>query len=130
MGVQQMSRGTNVTQLRIEGRPGSNYFALIGQLDLSTAGVVEDAFDGNAGDGDVVFDLARLAFIDVAGLHALVRIGVSLAKRRRCLALHDPSPELEVMARVLGEERLTDAIRLREPSKRVRPVDDGYPAAV
>jgi anti-anti-sigma regulatory factor len=122
------------TQLRIEGRPGSNYFALIGQLDLSTVGILEDSFDGDAGDGEVIFDLSRLAFIDVAGLHALVRIGRSLAKRRRYLTLHDPSPELMVMAKVLGEERLTDSIRLRRPSepavRSVRRLDDGYSTAV
>jgi anti-anti-sigma regulatory factor len=106
MKVERPSREAHVSGLRIESRPGANHFALIGELDLATVGRLEDAFDGIMGDGDVVFDLSRLAFADVSGLHALQRVGQFLAKRSRCLILCDPPRPLQVMVMLLGGDEL------------------------
>jgi anti-anti-sigma regulatory factor len=100
--------------LMIDGRPGSNLFGLVGELDLSTVELFEEAFDGIGGRGDVVFDLSSLAFIDVLGLHALTRVGRFLAKHRRRLILHDPCPELQTMLSVLGD-RAAD-LHVRQPN--------------
>ena len=115
MKVERPSHGTQASGLRIESRPGSNYFALIGELDLFTVGCLEDNFDGIMGDGDVVFDLSRLAFADVTGLHALQRVGLFLAKRSRCLILCDPPRSLQVMVILLGRDELAN-LHLRSSS--------------
>jgi anti-anti-sigma regulatory factor len=106
MKVESPSRGAHASGLKIESRPGSNYFALIGELDLATVGRLEDTFDGIVGDGDIVFDLSRLAFADVTGLHALQRVGQFLAKRGRRLILCDPPRSLQVMVMLLGGDEL------------------------
>jgi anti-sigma B factor antagonist len=92
--------------LRIDGRPGSNYFALTGHLDLSTVDRLDETVGGAFGDGDVVLDLAGVTFVDVVGLHALSRLGMSLAKRRVRLLIVEPTPELRTMFVLLGEERV------------------------
>jgi ABC-type transporter Mla MlaB component len=113
--VERPSRGAPTSGLRIESRPGSNYFALIGELDLSTVGCLEDTFDSILGDGDVVFDLSRLLFVDVTGLHALHRVGRFLGKRRRRLILCEPPRPLQVMVMLLRGDELAN-LHLRSSS--------------
>jgi anti-anti-sigma regulatory factor len=103
---ERLGRGRNPLSLRIEGQPGSNYFSLVGDLDLSTVDGLDDAIGGTLGDGDIVLDLARVTFVDVVGLHALSRLGMSLAERRLRLLIHEPTPELRTMFLLLGEERV------------------------
>jgi anti-anti-sigma regulatory factor len=139
MKVERPSRGAHASALRIESRPGSNHFALIGELDLATVGRLEDTLDGIMGDGDVVFDLSRLAFADVTGLHALQRVGQFLSNRGRCLILCDPPRPLQVMVMLLGGDELLN-LHLRSSSAAAqfrlgdwkidsRPLPDGPLAA-
>jgi anti-anti-sigma factor len=95
-------------RLSVEARPGSSYFVLHGELDLSTVGHFEDVFDGNAADGDVILDVSQVTFVDVVGLHALVRVGRALAKRHKHLVLREPCPSLRTMMAVLGDDRFSD----------------------
>lgn len=100
-----MSRESQSSSLQIEGLAGPSSFALVGELDLVTVASLEERFARALGDADLVFDLSRLAFVDVVGLHALHSIGVSLAERRRRLIIREPTHELRTMFAILGEER-------------------------
>ena len=111
----------NVPSFSIESRPGSSYFALVGALDLSTVGRFEGAFDGMLADGDVIFDLSRLTFVDVVGLHALVRVGRAVRERGGHLILRRPCPTLRTLISVLGEDRF--------PELHVSPGSGGYGTA-
>ena len=69
----------NGSQLRfassVESRDGVAIaiVALDGELDLGVLDVLEEAIGGQADDGSaLVLDLSGLAFVDSAGIHALV----------------------------------------------------------
>lgn len=49
----------------------------IGELDLATVPLLESAFDAASGDHDaemIVVDLTELSFMDVTGIHLLLRM--------------------------------------------------------
>jgi anti-anti-sigma factor len=89
--------------LEVESRPGSCCFEIVGELDLSTSGDLEDLFDVFPGDGDIVFDLSRLRFVDVAGLRALNRIGEAARRKGRRLVLLESPPQMERIIALLGD---------------------------
>jgi anti-anti-sigma factor len=107
--------------ITVEGRAsGSSYFMVRGELDLSTVGRFEDAFDGVLTDGDMVLDVSGLTFVDVAGLHALSRLGRALGTRGMHLVLREPCPGLRRLISVVGEDRF--------PDLHVLPREGGYGA--
>jgi anti-anti-sigma factor len=76
-------------RLRTQGRTA--LLELFGELDLATVGQVADAFDGLAlgsnGFSHVVLDLRGLTFMDVAGIHELVRQSDDAHQNRHNLAI-------------------------------------------
>jgi len=59
--------------IRPAGGPG--VYALAGELDVVSAGRLEDAAESRAGR-PLVLDLERLTFIDSSGLRSLIRIAL------------------------------------------------------
>jgi anti-anti-sigma factor len=47
---------------------------LVGELDLLTAPMLMEAYEGINGNGQVTIDLSELTFIDSGGLHAIASI--------------------------------------------------------
>jgi anti-sigma B factor antagonist len=80
---------------------GATVLVVAGELDLASAPVLEEALGraGSATDGLVVLDLARLEFIDVAGIHVLIRWSERLSELGKRLVLINVGERLE---RVLG----------------------------
>jgi anti-sigma B factor antagonist len=72
-----------VTENQIDGR---HHIALEGELDLSTAPVLEQAL-ARALDsrGDIVVDLSRCSFIDARGIRVLANSARSLEAEQRKL---------------------------------------------
>src|SRR5437867_2565042 len=64
---------------------------LAGELDVLSAPEVTSFLEGQEqGDGDLVFDLSGLSFVDSSGVRALIRAADSLAGRGR-LVLRSPT---------------------------------------
>ena len=61
-----------------------------GELDLSTAGLLERALE-DAGDADVVIDLSGLSFIDSSGIRTLVLLHTRVRKQGHRLILRNCS---------------------------------------
>ena len=60
-------------EISASSEPGA--YALVGELDVVSAGRLEDAAERAAG-GPFVLDLERLTFIDSSGLRSLIRIAL------------------------------------------------------
>lgn len=75
----------------VEDDEGPARILVKGELDLSTAGQLEAAFDRVA-DRDVVVDLAGLGFIDSSGIRILVLAHGRWQDSGRRLVLRDCSP--------------------------------------
>jgi anti-anti-sigma factor len=112
-------------------RPGSGrLFRLFGELDASSVGELDTVLRLASGGGDVVLDLADLAFIDSSGIKRFVEIARELGTRGS-LTLLSPRPGV---ARVLELTRTAEALpnlvvfRTHDPSlgcdepRRARPV--------
>lgn len=72
---------------RVETEGSARSFRLMGELDLNGVDQIADAFAALEGDGDIELDLSNLAFIDSAGIGAIVRLCRRLEDRGRVLLL-------------------------------------------
>jgi anti-anti-sigma regulatory factor len=115
--ARRLADGTGLTVTLLEDRPG---LRLRGEADLLSADALREAVAAlAAGPREVHFELAGLAFIDVAGTRELL----ALARRppRPRLVLHQPPPSLIRLIRLLGP----DCRQLSVPAgsrRRNRPV--------
>ncbi|MGH2718752.1 MAG: STAS domain-containing protein [Actinomycetota bacterium] len=83
-------------------RPGSGALRLVGELDISTASLLEEALhEPTSLGGDVVLDLSELSFIDSTGLQALLALGRDLGQGGR-LVLHSLSPAVARVFELTG----------------------------
>jgi anti-sigma B factor antagonist len=82
-----------LADVRIEREGGIVIAVLTGEVDMSNATSVrqEVAASVTPGDDAVVVDLSELAFMDSAGLHAMVELGTALEERRQRLLLCVPN---------------------------------------
>jgi anti-sigma B factor antagonist len=66
--------------------------ALVGEVDMSNATSVRQQISGfvTPADDAVIVDVSELAFMDSAGLHALIELGTVLDERRQQLLLCVP----------------------------------------
>lgn len=77
---------------------------LVGELDISTAPLLEDALREQVrGGGDLVLDLSALTFIDSTGLRSLLWLGRELKGRGR-LVLRSPSALVTRVIELTGIE--------------------------
>lgn len=75
---------------------GMPVVSVIGELDLATAPVLEEALATLAenGEGTVMVDLGRCGFIDLRGLHVLLAARAGLEHSGRLLVLIAGNPDL------------------------------------
>ncbi len=84
--------------------PGVTFVLLAGDLDIASAPTLIEAVEQELGDTatDVVFDLAALEFVDVAGARALVRAVDRVRWAGGLAAAISPSRPIQRVLRLLG----------------------------
>lgn len=84
--------------------PGVTLVLLAGELDVASAATLMETVDRQLGlaPSEVVFDLAALEFLDVAGARALVRAVDRVRWAGAVAAVVSPSPPVERVLRLLG----------------------------
>ncbi len=75
--------------------------ALAGELDIDSSAYVAARLEAVEGDGDLVVETSGLAFADISGCRALVRVAERLAAERR-IVLRDPNPALVQVLELCG----------------------------
>ncbi|MCU1391687.1 MAG: putative anti-sigma factor antagonist [Ilumatobacteraceae bacterium] len=85
--------------LTVEPGAQPNELVLVGELDLSTADLVQNAIDGlrEGGAADVVLDTAGVSFVDSRGLRTLL-----IALQSGAVTLRSPSPQLRRLIDLTG----------------------------
>ncbi len=84
--------------------PGVTFVLLAGELDIASAPKLVESVEQELGHAaaDVVFDLAALEFVDVAGARALVRAVDRVRWAGGSAAVISPSRPVERVVRLLG----------------------------
>jgi anti-sigma B factor antagonist len=105
--------GTDETDFSVatsEDTHGDPVVALIGELDISSAGTFRETMDELVGQkpARLVFDLSRLTFMDSSGIAVMVHVANNVEKIE---LLHASS----IVRRVVEATGLSDILRL-EPS--------------
>jgi anti-anti-sigma factor len=92
--------GARVEIERASDSSGAPVVAVSGELDISNVGELEEVIISvaEAAPERLVFDLARLRFIDSAGLAVLLRATRAAAEVR----LRDPSPAVRRLVELTG----------------------------
>lgn len=82
-----------LADVRFEREDGIVIAVLTGEVDMSNASAIRQEIAGSVtpDDAAVVVDLSELAFMDSAGLHAVVELGTVLDERRQQLLLCVPN---------------------------------------
>lgn len=93
---------------RIEPAGDSRTFVLSGELDMAATDLVIEATGSLAGEGDVVFELAGLTFIDSSGLRAVLQVAERI-----------PEGKLVLRAPTDAVQRVLDIVGLADASPRV-----------
>ena len=91
--------------LRVTELRGGRGLHLAGEIDFSSVGVLEAAFDAAFGAaapnaahvGDVRLDMSEVEFVDVAGTRALLRAAARLGRRGRLVLDRPPRVLLLVL---------------------------------
>lgn len=95
--------------------PGTVAVHPVGELDLATVGEFREALAGAQSSASIVsIDLRQLAFIDCAGLAALVLARAFASRQGRRLVLVRGSGQVD---RVLGLTGLLDCLEVREAAE-------------
>ena len=89
---------------RIDPAGDDRTFVLTGELDMAAADAVTHAVGSLGPEGDVVFELAGLAFIDSSGLRAVLQVADRISDGK--LILREPT---DAVRRVLDIVGLADA---------------------
>lgn len=113
--------------LEVTKADSARKFRLSGELDLSTVERFTDAVRPELeGEGDLVLDLADLAFLDSSGLRALIQTAMSLDGRGR-LVLESPRHAVLRLIEVSGLKRLA-ALEIRPGAAEGATSEGGPPA--
>jgi anti-sigma B factor antagonist len=94
--------------LRSEREPTAHVVSVAGELDLASAGLLEEVV-GKALSGDapmVVLDLSELRFIDSTGIHALLRLQARSSDDGNRLRMLRGSPDVQRVLELTGADRL------------------------
>ena len=89
-----------------------NTLRLVGELDLATVPVFNEALEEMAPTGRLTLDLAELTFIDSSGLHALVMCAKAL-NGNGPLVLSNPTSWVEKVLGIVGFDEY-DPIEIRQ----------------
>jgi anti-anti-sigma factor len=85
-------------------------FRLLGELDLATADQLIELLEPTVRrDGDLYLDLARLEFMDVAGIHALMKVRLDLCGRGK-VWLRSPTGEVARVLELVGADAFLDLV--------------------
>jgi anti-anti-sigma regulatory factor len=112
-----------VLRITRSGRPP--VVALVGEIDEATYPGLVSALDQAAdGESEVHFDLAGVEYCDLAGLRAIICVtGVGLDGRGgwRRVVLHELSPKLQTVLRILGWDSTPGLTMDERPGASVLP---------
>lgn len=90
-------------QLSIRPLVGMSGLRLVGEVDLSTRQALRTALDAAAtAPGDLHMELSELAFIDIGGVHLLLRTAQGLGQGRR-MVVHRPPRSLRLALDLLWQ---------------------------
>jgi anti-anti-sigma factor len=98
-----------ILEVTSEDRAGLVHVALVGELDLSSVGKVQEELRRAelAGTPTVVIDLSKLTFLDSTGLRCIVTADERARDAgRRVVVVRGPDPVQRVFAITRLEERL------------------------
>ena len=96
--------------------PGTVTLALEGELDLSTAPLLDNAIGSVAASVSVVLDLNELSFMDSSGMKVLLEIAQDFAAEERTLTIQRSRGEVKRLMEITG---LNDLLPLRDWSTAV-----------
>ncbi len=79
-----------------------------GEVDLYTAPLMEQQLQQLVADGarEIVVDLAKVTFLDAAGLGALVRTMSRLRRRHGGMQVRSPSPRVQKTFEITGLDQI------------------------
>jgi anti-sigma B factor antagonist len=100
-----------ILEVKTEERDGLVHVALVGELDLSTVGKVQDELNRveAAGPATVVVDLSKLSFLDSTGLRCIVTADERAREAgRRVVIVRGP----DAVQRVFSITRLEDRLEI------------------
>ena len=96
---------------RIDARNGVTSIALVGELDMATAPILNDQLTVTEQDGSkaIVLDLRDLSFMDSSGLHELVQAYRRSETNGHRLLVVGANPSTRRLCELTGTEFLLDA---------------------
>lgn len=118
--VSALTAARKVPGLRLEVSESSSTLKLIGELDMSNADRLREAFHAHQTPRGIVLDLSELTFMDSAGLQVI--LGRALALESGVIAIRDASPMVRKLFTMTGVDRV--------PGLVVETEDDGVRGAV
>jgi len=96
--------GHATPHLRIE--PTADGFRVEGEVDLSNAHLLTEALAGAASSpGDLVLDVAGLAFMDSTGIQILIRAGKAMPPGQSLVVRH-PGPLVLNLLKLIRADRM------------------------
>jgi anti-sigma B factor antagonist len=102
--------------LRVALVPGTRCLRLEGELDASTAPLLEEPLgEALTAGGPLVMDLSALNFMDSTGIHALVTAAEELARKGWCIYLHVDDGSVKNLMNVTGVDRLPNIHVVNHP---------------
>jgi anti-sigma B factor antagonist len=103
-----MSAALTVIELRRAALAGTAGIAVRGEVDLSTAPLVEERLDAAIRDsaGPFVLDLSAVAFLDSSGVNVLLRARALLGRADRALLVVCPDGQVRRVLALAGIDDL------------------------
>lgn len=93
----------NGFQCRVESVPEAYVLRLQGEVDLSTAPLLQDALQGIVGDGrQVIVDMSDLRYLDGSGLRLLFWARERLLAHGRQMLVAGASPIIRRLLQIVG----------------------------
>ena len=89
--------------IRVEHEPGRVWIHVGGDVDLATAPQLAEALEV---DGEIVLDLADLAFLDAAGIGVLARAHERVRRRGDCMVIVHARPMVRRLLQITGLDGL------------------------
>jgi anti-sigma B factor antagonist len=115
-----MSAALPVIELRTAALAGTTGIAVRGEIDLSTAPLVEERLDAAIRDsaGPFVLDLSGVAFLDSSGVNVLLRARALLGRAERALLVVCPAGQVRRVLELAGIDDLFLLYASREEAAR------------
>lgn len=92
-------------QVEVDESGGAAVARLTGELDITSAGALQEQLSGLVEKGDVRVDMSAVEFVDSSGLGALVQLHNLASERNTTLELHSVPERVQ---RLLEITKLTE----------------------